>query len=246
MRCGSSSIPGRKSEPGIRPGRPLEATAPLAFHGEADDAPGRGRRGLGLAIAEQFREGVPPRFVVHGIPQRMHRLRPGMSREQTREILGLEQTWLTGGTDARFAYGEGNGHDQHEVYYIRPPRIVARMMRHVGGGHPAPIGGPRIEGDDPALIQDGFRVVDRESAGGQAHATRPGLPLLRLQDDCRDAELEIKRRNRRRAFPAWYDALRAPGWPGPAGCSWPSSGRRICGWLSLRTSGPVSSSSPML
>jgi hypothetical protein len=33
-----------------------------------------------------------------------------MTWEQTREILGLEQSWLLGGTGAYFGGGDGNGH----------------------------------------------------------------------------------------------------------------------------------------
>jgi hypothetical protein len=93
---------------------------------------------LGLAIGEEFQEGIPPRFVVRGMPKRIDRLRAGMSWEQTREILGLEETWLTGGTSAHFSNGGGNGRSMYEVYYVRPPRIVVRKAR-VGGGNPAPV-----------------------------------------------------------------------------------------------------------
>ncbi len=64
---------------------------------------------VGLALLGEFGEGLPPRFVVRGIPARIARLRPGMTWEQTHEILGLEQTWLTGGTGAQFGGGDGNG-----------------------------------------------------------------------------------------------------------------------------------------
>ena len=93
---------------------------------------------VSLAFVEEFSEGLPPRYVVRGIPARIARLRPGMTWEQTREILGLEQTWLTGGTGARPAEFEGNGHYMYEVYYVRPPRVVARMAR-VGGGNALPV-----------------------------------------------------------------------------------------------------------
>jgi Zn2+/Cd2+-exporting ATPase len=94
---------------------------------------------LGLAIAEEFRDGNPPRIVVRGIPQRIARLRPGMSREQARAILGLDQTWLTGGTDARFAHGEGNAFNQHEVYFIRSPQNC-RQRIHAARLHRALLG----------------------------------------------------------------------------------------------------------
>jgi len=93
---------------------------------------------LGLVVAEEFQGGLPPRFVVRGIPRRIERLRPGMSWKQTREILGLEQSWLTGGTGARFEGGEGYREYMHEVYDVRPPRVVVRIGR-VRGGNPAPI-----------------------------------------------------------------------------------------------------------
>jgi hypothetical protein len=93
---------------------------------------------VGLALAREFGEGLPPRYVVRGIPKRIARLRPGMNWEQTREILGLEESWLTGGTGARFGIGEGNGHYMHEVYYVRMPSVVA-VMERVGGGNPTPL-----------------------------------------------------------------------------------------------------------
>jgi hypothetical protein len=93
---------------------------------------------VGLTLVGEFGEGLPPRYVVRGIPTRMARLRPGTTWEQTHEILGLEQTWLTGGTGARFGHGDGSGQSMHEVYYVRPPRIVVGMAR-VEGGNPAPV-----------------------------------------------------------------------------------------------------------
>jgi hypothetical protein len=93
---------------------------------------------LGLALLGEFGEGLPPRFVVRGIPARIARLRPGMTWEQTREILGLEQSWLVGGTGAYFGGGEGNGYDMLEAYWVRPPRTVVVMSR-VEGGDPAPV-----------------------------------------------------------------------------------------------------------
>ena len=35
--------------------------------------------GLVLVLAEEFQDGIPPRFVVRGIPKRIARLRPGMT-----------------------------------------------------------------------------------------------------------------------------------------------------------------------
>jgi hypothetical protein len=93
---------------------------------------------LGLFVVQEFWDGLPPRSVVRGIPGRIDRLRPGMSWEQAREVLGLEKSWIWRGTGARFAIGEGNGHYMHEVYHVRPPRIVVRIAQ-VGGGNPAPV-----------------------------------------------------------------------------------------------------------
>ena len=93
---------------------------------------------VGLVFLGEFGEGLPPRFVVRGIPARIARLRPGMTWEQTHEILGLEKTWLMGGTGAKFGGGEGNGHYMVEGYLVRPVRVVVVMAR-VGGGNPAPV-----------------------------------------------------------------------------------------------------------
>jgi hypothetical protein len=93
---------------------------------------------LGLFIAQEFQDGLPPRFVVRGIPGRINRLRPGMTWEQTHEVLGLEKTWLLGGMSARLSMEEGNGHYQHEFYYVQLPRAVVRTLQ-VGGGAPRPV-----------------------------------------------------------------------------------------------------------
>jgi hypothetical protein len=94
---------------------------------------------LGLFVVEELSDGMPPRFVIRGIPSRINRLRPGMSWEETRDILGLERSWFKGGTNATFGHGEGNGHYMHEVYYVRSPRLVMGTSR-VNGGAPQPTG----------------------------------------------------------------------------------------------------------
>ena len=109
---------------------------------------------VGLALLGEFGEGLPPRFVVRGIPARIARLRPGMTWEQTREILGLEQSWLVGGTGAHFGGGVGNGHSMLEAYWVRPPRAVVVMAR-VAGGDPAPVRTFEIDGDTQALVPYG-------------------------------------------------------------------------------------------
>lgn len=93
---------------------------------------------LALFLAREFRDGLPPRFVVDGIPRRIERLRPGMTWTQTRDILGLERSWLRGGTDARFFVGTGNGHYSHESYNVRPMRTTVVTAR-VRGGPPGPV-----------------------------------------------------------------------------------------------------------
>ena len=93
---------------------------------------------LGLFIAQEFQDGLPPRFVVRGIPDRIHRLRPGMTWAQTHEALGLEKSWLRGGTSARFSGGAGKLNYRSEAYLVRPPRKVVRIAR-VGGGAPGPV-----------------------------------------------------------------------------------------------------------
>ncbi len=79
-------------------------------------------------VVQEFWDGSPPRFVVRGIPARMERLQPGMSWQETRDILGLETSWIWGGTDAQFRGGDGsgrgNGYGQSLTYEVRPSRIV--------------------------------------------------------------------------------------------------------------------------
>jgi hypothetical protein len=108
---------------------------------------------LGFFVVQEFWDGMPPRFVVKGIPARFNRLRPGMTWEQTRDILGLETSWLRGGTNASFEHGEGNGHYMHEVYNVRSPRIVMEIAS-VGGGPFQPTGFYRSK----AMIQVWFRT----------------------------------------------------------------------------------------
>jgi hypothetical protein len=87
---------------------------------------------LGLFIASECWDGMPPRFVLRGIPARIDRLRPGMTWEQAREIIGLETSWIEGGTSARFHGSERMGNLAHETYYLRPPRLVAGMAPESG------------------------------------------------------------------------------------------------------------------
>jgi hypothetical protein len=49
---------------------------------------------VGLFVAQEFWEGMPPRSVVRGIPARIARLEPGMTFRQVHDILGLEKSLL--------------------------------------------------------------------------------------------------------------------------------------------------------
>jgi hypothetical protein len=79
---------------------------------------------LGLAVVEEFQDGLPPRFVVRGIPMRIARLRPGMTVEQAHEILGLERPWLVGGIGASWEHGILNLGLINELYSGGGARIV--------------------------------------------------------------------------------------------------------------------------
>jgi hypothetical protein len=133
---------------------------------------------VGLALLGEFWEGLPPRFVVRGIPARIARLRPGMTWEQTREILGLEQSWLVGGTGAYFGGGEGNGHGMLEAYWVRPPRTVVVMSR-VGGGDPAPVKTFR----STAILKLWFRIRTDPSSGTRNWRRDESTRLVRASFD---------------------------------------------------------------
>ncbi len=79
---------------------------------------------VGLFVAQEFWEGIPPRSVVQGIPARIARLEPGMTFEQVHDILGLEKSWLMGGTDAKILLAQENGPIYHLVCYVRPASRV--------------------------------------------------------------------------------------------------------------------------
>ena len=82
------------------------AISAIPVHDPPDDAPhldprARPRRGARVL------GGAPPRFAIQGVPDRVNRLRPGMTREQASAILGLERSWLLGGTAPRSWSREG-------------------------------------------------------------------------------------------------------------------------------------------
>lgn len=87
----------------------------------------------GFGIAREFGEGVPPRFVLRGIPDRIARLRPGMTRGQTREILGLGKSWIWGGTSATSGKANKMAQAWHETFYVRPLKMVG--VDHYQEGH---------------------------------------------------------------------------------------------------------------
>ena len=74
---------------------------------------------MGLFCWEEFKEGVPPRFVVRGIPGRIARLRPGMSRKETHKILGLDRSWIWGGSSATPFELIERAHTIDETYLLR-------------------------------------------------------------------------------------------------------------------------------
>jgi hypothetical protein len=64
---------------------------------------------LGLVVAEEFQDGLPPRFVVRGIPKRIARLRPGVTDAalaQLSRLTGLQELAFGGeaGSDAGMAH----------------------------------------------------------------------------------------------------------------------------------------------
>ncbi len=70
---------------------------------------------VGFFLVQEFADGMPPRFVVRGIPGRITRLRPGMSRAEVKEILGIDRTWIRGGTSASLAVAHGGAHSSIET-----------------------------------------------------------------------------------------------------------------------------------
>jgi hypothetical protein len=123
---------------------------------------------VGLVLAQEFGEGMPPRAVVRGIPARIARLEPGMTFRQVHEILGLEQSWFKGGTDAKCLLAEENGPRYHAVYFVRPACRVAGPPNVKG--IPTSLGVYRSH----AMIEIWFDLVasPRRDGGRQLRATR--------------------------------------------------------------------------
>jgi hypothetical protein len=61
-----------------------------------------------------------------------------MSREQTREILGLDRSWIWGGISARSSHGAGKGYAIFENYTLGTQRLVE--VEHHQAGFP-----PRLQ-----------------------------------------------------------------------------------------------------
>lgn len=121
---------------------------------------------LGLFVLEEFQDGSPPQFVVRGIPTRVNRLRPGMTSKETHDILGLETPWICGGVGAKFQTLDGNGRHTHEVYNVRPNRLVVGTGS-VNGGPSRPMAFYRSS----AIIQLWFRTdPDSGPAGRRTNA----------------------------------------------------------------------------
>jgi hypothetical protein len=89
---------------------------------------------LGLAVVEEFQDGLPPRFVLRGIPGRIARLRPGMTPAEAYETLGIRRPWLLGGMGAS-SVGEvlGHGNGRYEHYSVGASRIFLLFLRRPSG-----------------------------------------------------------------------------------------------------------------
>lgn len=116
---------------------------------------------LGLFAWQELRDGMPPRFVVRGIPARIAKLKPGMTYEEAKEILGLEKSWLRGGTSAMSGPIEGSGLGISMNYAVRPngPWIHLRFTRYR----------PEEEPNDPLGLKS-VRLAD-------AHFYLDGRPI---------------------------------------------------------------------
>lgn len=125
---------------------------------------------LGLFLWEEFRDGWPPRAVIRGMPARMARLRPGMDEKEVAEILGLERSWLLGGTGARFYMGPRSGMTRYDTYLIRPWRSETIPA----GGSPS---SPRIL-SSPAVIHLDYDIEDAKAGPVEAGTRRPKTARL--------------------------------------------------------------------
>lgn len=113
---------------------------------------------IGLFAWVEFRDGIPPRFVLNGVPARVARLRPGMSYQEAKEILGLETSWLRGGTSAWSNYGSGDGKRMEWVYALRQEQLTAAEAARMKARSPGLV--PHAE--PTARIDLGFVMDLRE------------------------------------------------------------------------------------
>jgi hypothetical protein len=86
---------------------------------------------VGCFIAQEFQDGLPPRFILRRIPGRIEQLRPGMTRQQTYDLLGLKKSWIRGGIGATFGLTQGGANRTHETFYLRPNRPF--VLNHGSG-----------------------------------------------------------------------------------------------------------------
>jgi hypothetical protein len=84
---------------------------------------------VALFLVVEFRDGLPPRYIVRNIPGRIKRLRPGMTRAQTYEILGLKKSWIWGGLDAIPRPGGWMANTMYENYYAGAPTIIGKVYQ---------------------------------------------------------------------------------------------------------------------
>jgi hypothetical protein len=115
----------------------------------------------GLFAEREFGEGIPPNFVLRGVPARIGRLKPGMTRKQVHEILGLRKSWLLGGLSAKYGEGWLAHRTMTEIYDLRPLEWV-NLYASPSNPHPA-LG--RLVQRSTAVIRLQFDA-DNQSGGG--------------------------------------------------------------------------------
>ncbi len=77
---------------------------------------------LSLFLHGELKDGMPPRFVLRGIPARMARLKEGMSRAEAHRILGFDRPWYRGGIGPVRFSTEMLGILTRETADLRPAR----------------------------------------------------------------------------------------------------------------------------
>ncbi|QDV35865.1 hypothetical protein [Tautonia plasticadhaerens] len=142
---------------------------------------------IALVTFVEFRQGIPSRSVVRGIPARFERLEYGMPRAEALAILGLDRSWLRGGISAIRGMTFGKYHGYSESYSVRPDRIVTvdakvdgkparvQILQPTGGLH------LRFDRDDPAEFST-MRTSDSDRIT-YASFYRDGRTLAELSRD---------------------------------------------------------------